>query len=83
MFLRVPATEGQIPPGSFWFLLFLGVNITVGKNERPFLSSGPKMKELNRNKIINFILEILMVEFHELLGLKVSKQVLHRQKVCG
>lgn len=44
--------------------------MAVGKNKRPFPSSGLKMKEFNRKIIINFILEILMAEFRELLALR-------------
>lgn len=70
MFQRVLAIEGHIPPGSSCFLASFGFYIAVGRNKRPFPSLGCKMRELNRKKIINLVLEILAVEFHELLSLK-------------
>lgn len=69
-FLSVLAIEGHISPVFFWFLVSLGFYIAVGRNKRPFPFLGSKMKELNRKKTINLVLEILVVEFHELLGLK-------------
>jgi len=70
MLLRVLAIESHIPPGSFLFLVSHGFYIAVGRNNRPFPSLGSEMKELNRKKMVNLVLEILMVECHKFLALR-------------
>lgn len=70
MFLSVLAVEVHFPPGFFWVLVSLRFYNVLGRNNRSFPSLGSKMKKLNRKKIINLVLEILVLELHELLGIK-------------